>query len=80
MTCVGARPTDMAQRHKAHERTYHFMSAMAGNSTNFEEASRALFADNIRGLKKLIAGWPSDIRKHIVRLSADTSTEQPAAP
>jgi hypothetical protein len=59
------------RRRKVHERTYHFMSAIAGNFTNFEEASRALFADNIRGLKKLIAGWPSDIRKHIIGLYAD---------
>lgn len=61
-------PGEKALRRKVQERTYHFMSAMAGNLTNFEEASRALFADNDRALRKLIAGWPSDIRKHVVRL------------
>jgi len=55
-------------RRKAHERAYHFMSAMAGNLANFEEASRALFADDVRSLKKLIAEWPRDIRQHVVRL------------
>jgi hypothetical protein len=72
----GARrvgPDAAAQRRKVHERTYHFMSAMAGNFANFEDASRALFADNIRGLKKLIGEWPGDIRKHIIHLSADAT-------
>ena len=45
------------------------MSAMAGNLPNFEEASRALFADDRRRFAGLIAGWPADIRDHIVRLA-----------
>jgi hypothetical protein len=61
-------PGEKALRRKLHERTYHFMSAMAGNLANFEEASRALFADNVRALKQLIADWPSDVRKHVIRL------------
>lgn len=64
-------PGEKGLRRKAHERTYHFMSAMAGNLANFEEASRALFADDIRALKNLIAAWPSDIRKHVLRLLGD---------
>jgi hypothetical protein len=63
-----------ARRRKAQERTYAFMSAIAGNRENFEEATRALFTGNTRALRKLIAGWPGDIRKHIVRLLADTSS------
>jgi hypothetical protein len=45
------------------------MSAMAGNRPNFEEASRALFADDRRQFTALIAAWPGDIRDHIVRLA-----------
>jgi uncharacterized protein len=48
---------------------YHFMSVMAGNLANFEEASRALFADDRRRFAGLIADWPADIRDHIVRLA-----------
>lgn len=63
--------TDKMKLRKLHERTYHFMSAMAGNFPNFEEASRALFANNMPRLKELIADWPPDIGSHIMRLSAE---------
>jgi hypothetical protein len=52
----------------ARDAAYHFMSTMAGNLANFEEASRALFADDRRRFTSLIAAWPADIRDHIVRL------------
>jgi hypothetical protein len=45
------------------------MSTMAGNLTRFEEASRALFADDRRRFTELIADWPADIRDHIVKLA-----------
>jgi len=70
--------TDKMKLRKLHERTYHFMSAMAGNYPNFEEASRALFANNMSRLKELIKDWPPDIGSHIMRLSAeDLSISQP---
>ena len=70
--------TDKMKLRKLHERTYHFMSAMAGNYPNFEEASRALFADNMPRLKEQIADWPPDVRSHIMRLSmVDPSIPQP---
>jgi uncharacterized protein len=53
----------------ARDAAYHFMSAMAGNLANFEEASRALFADDRRRFAGLIADWPTDIRDHIVKLA-----------
>jgi uncharacterized protein len=53
----------------ARDAAYHFMSTMAGNLANFEEASRALFADDQRRFAGLIADWPIDIRDHIVRLA-----------
>jgi uncharacterized protein len=53
----------------ARDAAYHFMSAMAGNLANFEEASRALFADDRRRFAGLIADWPVDIRDHIVKLA-----------
>jgi len=56
-------------RHRAaRDAAYHFMSAIAGNFKGFEEASRALFADDRRRFGELIATWPHDIRDHIVRL------------
>jgi uncharacterized protein len=56
-------------RHRAaRDAAYHFMSAMAGNFKGFEEASRALFADDRRRFGELVAAWPEDVRDHIVRL------------
>jgi hypothetical protein len=53
----------------ARDAAYHFMSAMAGNLANFEEATRALFADDRRRFAGLIADWPVDVRDHIVKLA-----------
>jgi uncharacterized protein len=60
---------DRDRSRAATDAAYHFMSAMAGNLPDFEEASRALFADDRRRLAELIAGWPGDIRDHIVKLA-----------
>ena len=53
----------------ARDAAYHFMSTMAGDLKNFEEASRALFADDRRRFAGLIADWPTDIRDHVVKLA-----------
>ena len=53
---------------QARDAAYHFMSVMAGNLPNFEEATRALFADDRRRFTALIADWPADIRDHVVKL------------
>lgn len=53
----------------ARDAAYHFMSAIAGNLVHFEEASRALFADDRRRFTSLIATWPADIRDHVVKLA-----------
>jgi uncharacterized protein len=57
------------RRRAARDAAYHFMSAMAGNLANFEEASRALFADDRRHFAAQIAGWPADIRNHVMTLA-----------
>lgn len=66
---------DRDRQRVAREAAYHFMSAMGGNLQNFEEASRALFADDRRKFVGQIASWPPDIRDHVVRLAyADHDT------
>lgn len=57
------------KRRTAHEAAYHFMLAIAGDFAGYEEATRALFADDRPGLEQCIAGWPEDIRAHVVRLA-----------
>jgi uncharacterized protein len=66
-----APATSKAQLQKLHQRTYRFMSAIAGNLPKFEEASRSLFANDMLRLGELISDWPADIRNHIFRLCAD---------
>jgi hypothetical protein len=61
----------------ARDSAYHFMSTMAGNLANFEEASRALFADDRRRFVGLIANWPTDIRDHIVKLAYSDRADPP---
>ena len=56
------------KRRKAQERAYNFMSAMAGNMSNFEEAIRALFAQDYSRLSELVAAWPEDVQTYTLHL------------
>jgi len=55
---------------QSQEAAYRFMSAMAGNEPGFEEAARALFADNGERFDELIEPWPRDVRDHAEKLAA----------
>jgi hypothetical protein len=56
-------------RRAAQEAAYHFMLAIAGNLPGYEEATRALFANDRPRLEQCIADWPHDIRAHALRLA-----------
>lgn len=60
---------DRDRNRAARDAAYHFMSAMAGDLPDFEDASRALFAADRRKFGELIAPWPVDIRDHIIALA-----------
>ena len=66
---------DADRARAARDAAYHFMSVMAGNLAGFEEASRALFADDRRRFVGLVAGWPDDIRDHVVKLAFSDHVE-----
>ena len=53
----------------ARDAAYHFMSAIAGDLAGFEEATRALFADDRARFETRIAAWPKDVREHATRLA-----------
>ncbi|GLQ98723.1 DUF2239 family protein [Dyella mobilis] len=57
------------QSRAAQERAYHFMSAMAGDLPGFEEASRALFANEEAKFDECMAAWPADVRVHATWLA-----------
>jgi len=67
-----ARRRDVASgdARRAREAASRFMWAMAGELPGFEEASRALCADDSERLCKLIRRWPRDVRAHLERLLA----------
>ncbi len=64
---------------RAQERAYCFMSTIAGNLPEFEEASRALFAHDLDALGKRIAAWPEDVRTHLLRLASTDDLVDDAA-
>ncbi|AWP27691.1 DUF2239 family protein [Paenibacillus sp. Cedars] len=53
----------------AQEASYHFMTAMAGDFPQHEEALRALYAGNQDRFYQLIDDWAPDIRDHIKTLA-----------
>lgn len=55
----------------AKERAYRFMSAIAGGFAGFEEASRALFAQDAQAFAQRIADWPPDVQAHLSWLARD---------
>jgi hypothetical protein len=55
---------------RAKESAYRFMSAMAGNEQDFEEATRALFANDTTRFAEFTDGWPADVRDHARTLAA----------
>jgi hypothetical protein len=67
---VDAARTQDAKAGAARARTeaaYRFMSAMAGDLPQFEEASRALFAGDRDALAQRMSTWPADIRDQVMR-------------
>jgi hypothetical protein len=64
------------QRKTAKEAAYHFMHAMAGDLPGFEEAARALFADDAPQLVSRMSEWPEDIRAHVLRLAGGPAANE----
>ena len=65
----GARKGSAAQdqSRKAIDAAHRFMWDMAGDQPGFEEASRALFAQNFGTFAQLVSGWPVGIREQLER-------------
>jgi uncharacterized protein len=62
---------DKERRRRALDTAYRFMSIVAGDRPGFEEASRALFANDLSGFALQTMAWPKDIADHIRKLAAD---------
>lgn len=63
------RDGGQSEARTAQETAYRFMSALAGDLPGFEEATRALFANDAARFAVHAAGWPADIRAHAQKLA-----------
>jgi hypothetical protein len=63
----GARRANMDRdrQRRASECAYHFISVMAGDMAGFEEASRALFANDAAKFRQQTEAWPADVRDYV---------------
>jgi hypothetical protein len=65
---------------RARDAASKFMWVMAGNLPSFEEASRALFANEHSRLDELTREWPEDIRRHVLHLVGEADRFERAEP
>jgi len=63
-------PSEKEQIRIAQERTHKFMTAIAGDLAHYEEALRALYANDKKGFQTQIREWPEDVRDHVKKLAA----------
>jgi len=57
------------QTRRALERAYQFMVTLAGDLPGFEEAARALFANDMQRLHERMSAWPRDVGDHVMSLA-----------
>lgn len=70
---------DRDRQRQASECAYQFMSAMAGDMAGFEDASRALFANDAAKFIQQTEAWPIDVRDYVRRLAyPQLVTEEPS--
>jgi hypothetical protein len=55
---------------QAQEATYRVMTTLAGDLPGYEDATRALFANDRPRFDQLTAGWPTDIGDYARELNA----------
>ena len=58
------------RKREAQESTYRFMNAMAGDLRGYEEALRALYANDPDRFAEQISSWPEGVREHSLTLAA----------
>ncbi|MEK6749951.1 MAG: DUF2239 family protein [Pseudomonadota bacterium] len=58
------------------EAAYSFLSAIAGDFPNFEEAIRFLYRRDKKKFKELISTWPNDVATHAMALANTSFTTE----
>jgi hypothetical protein len=59
------QPSSIDKLRMAREAAYRVMTTLAGNLPHYEEALRALFADDQDRLSDLMADWPKDVVTYV---------------
>ena len=67
-----ARKADASGQRTRVEVAYRFMSTLAGDLPDFEEASRALFTGDLERLDALMSAWPANVRDEVRRALSST--------
>lgn len=62
---------DKDRKRAAQEAVYRFMTAIAGNLPAYEDATRALYADDRARFDDIVGAWPEDVRDHTLGLALD---------
>ncbi len=62
------------RRRRRHERAYRVMSTLSGLLPGFDEAARALFADDAPAFRSQAAGWPPDLLAYLLQLGFDAGS------
>ena len=65
------------QRQTALKAAYTFMHALAGDLPGYEEATRALFANDQAGFQTHTSDWPEDVRRYAFKLAFSTAASNP---
>jgi uncharacterized protein len=68
---IKTNPTDKMKVKAAQEVTYKFLSAIAGNLPNYEEAIRYLYRSDQKKFIELVSDWHPDIVEHSLTLATD---------
>lgn len=79
-----AHEPDRERARRATDAAGRFITSMAGNRSNFEEAYRALYAGDGERFAELTRGWPADVREHAWEMASPAfgtpGTSDPARP
>ncbi len=62
--------SEQERKRQAQARAYRFMSAMAGNERGYEDALRALYAEDQPAFARHLQTWPQDVRAYTCALAA----------
>jgi hypothetical protein len=67
---------DKDRQRAAQDAVYRFMTALAGNLPRYEDATRALYADDRPRFDEIVAAWPDDVRDYTLQLADAAFTKR----